>query len=67
MKKASFVVDILDTRNHTWQGKLYWVNENKTRTFRSALELMQLISSAVEPEEIADMEADEEEVLVQSL
>lgn len=55
-KNASFLIDIVDTRNHTWQGKVYWVQEKKTVTFRSALELMQLISSAVTPEEAARIE-----------
>ncbi len=59
-KNASFLIDIVDTRNHTWQGKLYWVQEKKTVTFRSALELMQLIGSAVSPEETANLEQAEE-------
>lgn len=59
-KNASFLIDIVDTRNHTWQGKLYWVQEKKTVTFRSALELMQLIGSAVSPEEAAKLEQAEE-------
>ena len=59
-KNASFLIDIVDTRHHTWQGKLYWVQEKKTVTFRSALELMQLIGSAVSPEETANLEQAEE-------
>ena len=59
-KNASFLIDIVDTRNHTWQGKLYWVQEKKTVTFRSALELMQLIGSAVSPEEAAKIDEAEE-------
>ena len=65
-KPASFLIDIVDTQNHTWQGRLYWVQEQKTITFRSALELMQLLSSAVTPEEtisIADA-AEEREAVV---
>ena len=55
-KKTSFLIDIMDTQNHTWQGKIYWVQEKKTVTFRSALELMQLLSSAVTPEEARQIE-----------
>ncbi len=55
-KKTSFLIDIMDTQNHTWQGKIYWVQEKKTITFRSALELMQLLSSAVTPEEAHQIE-----------
>jgi hypothetical protein len=58
-KTASFVVEVLDTRNHTWQGRIYWANKERTENFRSALELMQLISSAVA--EGQEAEADEEE------
>ena len=54
-KSASFLIDIVDTQNHTWQGRLYWVQEKKTVTFRSALELMQLLSSAVAPEEMMNI------------
>ena len=58
-KTASFVVEVLDTRNHTWQSRIYWANKERTENFRSALELMQLISSAVA--EGQEAEADEEE------
>ena len=58
-KTASFVVEVLDTRNNTWQGRIYWANKERTENFRSALELMQLISSAVA--EGQEAEADEEE------
>lgn len=54
-KKTSFLIDIMDTQNHTWQGKIYWVQEKKTVMFRSALEMMQLLSSAITPEEELQM------------
>jgi len=57
-KTASFVVEVLDTRNHTWQGRIYWANKERTENFRSALELMQLISSAVAEGQEADEEED---------
>ncbi len=43
----SFLIDIVDTQNHTWQGKIRWVQEQKEVPFRSALEMMELIQSAV--------------------
>ena len=48
----TFIVQIKGTSNHTWQGSVKWVDEGKETTFRSALELMQLIDSvAVDSEE----------------
>lgn len=43
----SFVVNVLDTRNHTWQGTVTWVESQRTESFRSAIELMELINSVV--------------------
>lgn len=50
-KKKTFIVDILDCQNDTWQGSLSWVQGNKKKNFRSALELIKLIDSAVEDNE----------------
>ena len=67
-KTASFVIDVIDTKNHTWQGKIHWVQEKRTASFRSALELMQLLSSAVTPEEALKIqEATEHEGKVQQI
>lgn len=43
-----FVVEVIHTRHSTWQGTVTWTNENKTQEFRSALELLHLIESAVQ-------------------
>jgi transcriptional regulatory protein LevR len=54
MGGQSFIVNIKCTQNHTWQGNLTWVEQKKTLAFRSALELIKLIDSAMEiamPEE----------------
>ena len=54
MGGQSFIVNIKCTQNHTWQGNLTWVEQKKTLSFRSALELIKLIDSAMEtvaPEE----------------
>ena len=52
-KMNSFIVNVLDTRNHTWQGTVTWVESQRTESFRSAIELMELINSVVGTEEIA--------------
>lgn len=47
---GQFLVDIKCAQNGSWQGKVTWVSEKKTVPFRSALELLKLIDSAVEGE-----------------
>jgi hypothetical protein len=43
----SFIIDVLETRNQTWQGTVTWVGSDEKRHFRSALELVELIDSVV--------------------
>ena len=43
----SFVIEIKDTQNESWQGTIQWVNGKKAENFRSALELIKLIDSAL--------------------
>jgi hypothetical protein len=47
MKKKTFIVDIYDTNNQTWQGTVEWIQEQKKQSFRSVLELLQLMETAV--------------------
>jgi hypothetical protein len=45
--KATFIIHIQYRQNATWQGKIVWADQNKTQYFRSALEMMKLIDSAL--------------------
>ncbi|MBQ4577883.1 MAG: hypothetical protein IJA84_02365 [Clostridia bacterium] len=45
--RQSFIVNILQQQNASWQGTVTWVDENKTQSFRSALELIRLIDSTL--------------------
>ncbi|MEG0765744.1 MAG: hypothetical protein RR281_03330 [Pseudoflavonifractor sp.] len=45
----TFVVQILNTQNATWQGTITWTGSHRQEAFRSALELMHLIESALPP------------------
>lgn len=45
--KATFIIQIQYRQNATWQGKIVWADQNKTQYFRSALEMMKLIDSAL--------------------
>lgn len=49
--KATFVVHVQYRQHATWQGTVVWAEENKSRRFRSALELLKLIDSALEEED----------------
>ncbi len=51
-KKATFVVQIQYRQNATWQGKVKWVEKNEEKPFRSALELIKLLDSAVDESNI---------------
>lgn len=44
-EKATFIVRIQYRQNASWQGQVTWAEENKTASFRSALELLKLIDS----------------------
>ena len=46
-EKGTFVVHVQYRQNATWQGTVVWADKNKTQRFRSALELMKLIDSAL--------------------
>lgn len=52
--KATFVVKVLNTQNATWQGTIDWMDGQQAQPFRSALELIKLIDSALpQKEEVA--------------
>ena len=42
----TFIIQIKGTANHTWQGVIKWADTEETTSFRSALEMLQLIDSA---------------------
>lgn len=44
----SFLIRIFNQQNATWQGTVTWTESNRTESFRSALELIKLIDSAIE-------------------
>lgn len=45
---ATFVVHVMHRQNATWQGTVVWAEKNQKASFRSALELVKLMDSAVE-------------------
>lgn len=47
----TFIVAVKCQKNHTWQGTVKWVGGQKEIPFRSALELIKLMDSAMEEED----------------
>lgn len=47
MKKQVFILEVNSTRNQSWQGSLKWVEKHKQESFRSMLEMLRLIDSAM--------------------
>ena len=47
-KRATFVISVLFRQNATWQGSIQWLDKKKTQRFRSTLELIQLMDSALD-------------------
>lgn len=45
--EKTFVIQIKGTQASTWQGTIAWVEEEKKEIFRSTLELIKLLDSAV--------------------
>ena len=50
-KTETFILNIYNRQNATWQGSVTWVERKEKQQFRSALELLKLIESALDEEE----------------
>lgn len=48
MDPASFLIQVQFRQNATWQGSIQWLDKKKTQRFRSTLELIQLMDSALD-------------------
>ncbi len=46
-EKATFKLRVMFRQNASWQGTILWVEEDKEENFRSVLELLHLIDSAI--------------------
>ena len=51
-QKATFVVHVRCRQNATWQGSVDWLEGKNSQKFRSSLELIKLIDSALQAEEV---------------
>ena len=50
-KKRTFIIEVNDTQNQSWQGSIEWVQGQKKQAFRSVLELLKLMDSALNEED----------------
>jgi len=46
-KKPTFLIQMLDNQNMTWQGTITFLDDNQKQAFRSVLELIKLMDSAI--------------------
>lgn len=54
-EKATFIIHVQYRQNCSWQGKIVWAEQNKAQYFRSELEMIRLIDSAI-AEEVCEQE-----------
>lgn len=47
-EQGTFLVQVQYCQNATWQGEIVWAEKNQRQRFRSDLELLRLIDSALE-------------------
>ena len=45
---GTFLVHVQHRQNSSWQGRITWMDQNKTVYFRSALEMMKLVADALD-------------------
>lgn len=57
-KKGTFVVHVMYRQNATWQGEVMWAEQGVSVKFRSVLELLRLMGSALENEEMDSEKGD---------
>lgn len=47
---CTFEINVRFTQNATWQGQIYWFEQKKKQSFRSALEMLKLMDEALSEE-----------------
>ena len=57
---GTFIVRVQHRQNSSWQGRITWMEQDKTIYFRSVWEMIKLIESAVDTVSIQEDEVEEE-------
>lgn len=45
---GTFVINVQHRQNSSWQGRITWVEENQTVSFRSVWEMIKLMAGAID-------------------
>lgn len=48
LKKQTFIIEVEEVQDGSWQGSIEWLQGKKKQPFRSVMELLSLMDSAVE-------------------
>ncbi|MBQ2642150.1 MAG: hypothetical protein IJG52_02840 [Lachnospiraceae bacterium] len=56
---GTFIIRVQHRQNSSWQGRITWMDENKTVYFRSVWEMIKLIEGALPQPSDEDGEAEE--------
>lgn len=48
MKNTTFIIEIKSNQYNSWQGSIEWIEGKRMESFRSVLELVKLMDSALE-------------------
>ena len=56
---GTFIVRVQHRQNSSWQGRITWMEENQTLSFRSIWEMVKLIASDVDTAEIEEKPEEE--------
>lgn len=51
-KKQTFIIEVQDTQCQSWQGNIEWIQGQKKQSFRSVIELLKLMDSAIGKEDV---------------
>ena len=54
---GTFIVRVQQRQNSTWQGRITWMDEDKSVNFRSIWEMVHLIEEAVGPADDDDKQS----------
>lgn len=60
-RKNTFIIQVMNQQNSTWQGTVTWADKRVTEHFRSLLELIQLIDSTIKAEGETDHSEESDE------
>ena len=58
---GTFIIRVQHRQNSSWQGRITWMEENRTMQFRSIWEMIKLMESAVD--KVSDQEGGEDDWL----